>query len=110
MLSRRTEIDQERELNTLCTMLFNEKAKLERMKSTLYLWPPAASCAVTGEAEEQTRVSNEITERLHILCELTVFLSNMEVMVGTSKEQSQVSVGTKQLPFECSPEDACVIR
>ena len=49
-------------MNTLCTMLLNEKAKLKRMKSTLYIWPPAASCTVTGEAEEQTRVSNEITE------------------------------------------------
>jgi len=74
------------------------------------IWPLVASCTVTGEAEEQTRVSNEITERLHILCELTVFLSSMEVMVGTSKEQSWVSVGTKQLPLECSPEDACVIK
>ena len=56
------------------------------------------------------RVTNEITERLHILCELTVFLSNMEVMVGTSKERCRLSVGTKQLPLECSPVDACVIK
>ncbi|XP_065887330.1 ras GTPase-activating protein 3-like [Dysidea avara] len=95
LLSRRTEIDQERELNTLCTMLFSEKSKLEKMKS---------------EAEEQARVTNEITEHLHILCELTVFLSNMEVMVGASKEQCRLSFGTKQMPLECSPVDACVIK
>jgi len=35
LLSRRTEIDRERELNTLCTMLLNEKTKLEKMKSAL---------------------------------------------------------------------------
>lgn len=35
MLGRRNEIDRERELNTLYTMIANEKEKLEKMKSTL---------------------------------------------------------------------------
>lgn len=35
MLGRRNEIDRERELNTLYTMIANEKEKLQSMKGTL---------------------------------------------------------------------------
>jgi len=94
-------------------MLLNEKTKLEKMKSACIAHPLATLFCwlyIAGEAEEQARVTNEITEHLHILCELTVFLSNMEVMVGTSKERCRLSVGTKLLPLECSPVDACVIK
>ena len=63
-----------------------------------------------AEAEGQARDSNELTERLHILCELTVFLSNMELMVCNSEEKSRPVVGSKELPVECSPNDAFVIK
>ena len=35
MLGRRNEIDRERELNTLYTMIANEKGKLQNIKGTL---------------------------------------------------------------------------
>ena len=37
MLGRRNEIDRERELNTLYTMIANEKEKLQKLKGTLIM-------------------------------------------------------------------------
>lgn len=63
-----------------------------------------------AEAEVQARDNNELTERLHILCELNVFLSNMELMISGSEEQSKLIPGSKELPVECPPDDAFVIK
>ena len=38
MLGRRNEIDRERELNTLYTMIASEKGKLQKIKGVLILW------------------------------------------------------------------------
>ena len=65
---------------------------------------------VVAEAEAQARDNNELTEQLHILCELSVFLSNMELMVCNSEEKSRPTLGSKELPVECSPSDAFVIK
>lgn len=63
-----------------------------------------------ADAEAQARDSNELTERLQILCELNVFLSNMELMVCSSEEKSRPLLGSKELPIECAPSDAFVIK
>lgn len=64
----------------------------------------------TADAEAQARDNNELTEQLQVLCELNVFLSNMELMVCNSQEKSRPLLGSKELPVECSADDAFIIK
>ena len=61
-------------------------------------------------AEAQARDNNELTEQLQVLCELSVFLSNMELMVCNSEEKSRPTLGSKERPVECPPRDTFVIK
>lgn len=111
MLSRKNEIDKERELNTLYTMIANEKEELKKIKGILFTYDVTMVIVVAiAEAEGQARDNNELTEQLHVLCELTVFLSNMELMVCNSRKRSRPAQGSKELPVECAPNDAYIIK
>ena len=63
-----------------------------------------------ADAEAQARDNNELTEPMQMLCELNVFLSNMELMVCSSEEKSRPLFGSKELPVECAPGDDFVIK
>ena len=121
MLAHREDIDLERELHKVYKMFLHSQTSIIKLKGSCFqfIQPPCDSLVLSSLSDEATtqarsdgRGSNDdaLPARLANLCELLVFVKNLELTASAHLTSQVAKLGSREKPFSCSAGEALVIR
>lgn len=100
LLGQREDIGLERELHKIYRMFLDGQTNLLRLKDE-------ATSAARGQSEEGAAA---LPARVTTLCELLVFVKNLELSCSSQLTSRAGRLGTKAFPYSCSSGEAMVAR
>ncbi|XP_064393848.1 ras GTPase-activating protein 3-like [Halichondria panicea] len=100
MLGCREDIDLQKELHNIYKMFLAGQDYLMKMKDE----------ATVAAREDGEGAGADLPPRLRTLCELMVFIKNLEITSTSLLQSTAPRLGTREAPYCCSSSEAVIIR